>query len=154
MPKASPQLQYYYRNKAKCNQSGTGRLRRYKVSDDPEEREKYRRKIKRAVESTKAWRKNNPEAHKIQSKRNHLKQRFGITLEDYEAKLKSQDNRCALCGDDLDEKNKPDSPHLDHCHKTNKIRGIVHQHCNHLLGCARDDKAILKKAIIYLELYN
>lgn len=43
--------------------------------------------------------------------------------------LKRQGFRCALCGDVID-----DDAVLDHCHKTGKIRKVLHRGCNAMLG--------------------
>ncbi len=42
----------------------------------------------------------------------------------------------------------------DHDHITNKKRGLLCTHCNHLLGSSFDDINILKKAIEYLQKYS
>ena len=39
---------------------------------------------------------------------------------------------------------------VDHCHKTNKIRGMLCNHCNRGLGHFRDDPELLEFARIYL----
>jgi hypothetical protein len=59
-----------------------------------------------------------------------LKRRHGITLEQYEAMLLSQNGLCAICG------HPPDVGvnkrlHVDHDHATGKIRGLLCMHCNH-----------------------
>lgn len=40
---------------------------------------------------------------------------------------------------------------VDHCHSTDKVRGLICHHCNILLGAARDNIATLIRAIQYLE---
>lgn len=44
--------------------------------------------------------------------------------------LSEQAYRCALCGHSLD----PSEAALDHCHKTGRVRGVLHSSCNILLG--------------------
>ena len=39
---------------------------------------------------------------------------------------------------------------IDHCHDSGVVRGVLCYRCNHLLGCATDDPAILQNAIEYL----
>lgn len=39
---------------------------------------------------------------------------------------------------------------VDHCHKTNKIRGLLCNHCNRGLGHFKDDPELLEFAKIYL----
>ena len=60
--------------------------------------------------------------------------------------LLAQDNRCAACNDALIGRS-----HLDHCHTTGKIRGILCSGCNIALGHARDDVSRLRLLIAYLE---
>ena len=76
-----------------------------------------------------------------------LKHAYGITLEEYDTFVIKQNNKCAICRDDPDE-GKPLS--VDHCHATNKIRGLLCQKCNKGLGHFRDDVAILQQSIDYL----
>jgi hypothetical protein len=75
--------------------------------------------------------------------------RFGLTPKDYENLLKVQDYKCAICESPLTfVKN---SAVVDHCHGTNKIRGILCRSCNTGLGSFKDEKSFLAKAIYYLE---
>lgn len=97
----------------------------------------------------KKWRAEHPDRVKLMDKRKHLKKRYGITIKDLEEMLILQNNKCALCQEDLDNK-----PTIDHNHKTGKIRGLIHKTCNFLLGNAKDDIKILRKAIKYLQLEN
>ena len=86
------------------------------------------------------------------NRRRHLgirrKYRFGITVEHWEGLFETQGRKCAIC--------MADNPggkswwHTDHCHKTNKVRGILCAHCNRLLGGARDNIKILESAMNYL----
>lgn len=63
----------------------------------------------------------------------------------------SQLGCCAICSSSLTSPvyNKGDQ-HIDHCHASGKVRGLLCSNCNTLLGVARDDPAILKEAIAYL----
>lgn len=78
-----------------------------------------------------------PGAKKV--KRNsHLKRNYGITLEQYNDILKDQDYVCAICGT-----NKPGDWgvfHVDHCHKTDKVRGLLCGVCNRRLGWYEKNK--------------
>ena len=81
-----------------------------------------------------------------------LKRRYGITYDDYERILSEQNFGCAICGE-KHSNNKRTSGKLfvDHCHKTNIVRGLLCSRCNHALGQFDDDPIKLKCAILYLE---
>ena len=82
-------------------------------------------------------------------KRNwRLKTKYGITREEYDSMLQSQNNSCAIC-----KSNSPGSPagwHIDHCHTTGKVRGILCACCNVMLGLAKDNEYTLFEAMAYL----
>lgn len=77
-----------------------------------------------------------------------LKKTFGITLIEYENIIEFNKNKCPICNTNVDELSK--SPHVDHCHSSNKIRGILCTNCNTGLGLFKDNKEALAKAIKYL----
>jgi hypothetical protein len=72
--------------------------------------------------------------------------RYGITLDDYELRLKQQKGLCAVCF----EPPKRRRLGVDHDHITGKIRGLVHNQCNVLLGMAADNPELLERAARYL----
>lgn len=78
-----------------------------------------------------------------------LKCRYGITIDDYYALLIKQGNACAVCRDPFPSDAKR-RPVVDHCHKTNSVRGILCDLCNVMLGSARDSTSILESAVRYL----
>jgi hypothetical protein len=73
-----------------------------------------------------------------------LQQRYGITLEDYRALLERQQGKCAICGV-TEERLK-----VDHNHRTGKVRGLLCHLCNAMIGCAREEIAILASAAAHL----
>lgn len=76
----------------------------------------------------------------------NLKKNFGLTIEDYQSMLDSQGGVCKICG------KKTDKPlFVDHCHHTNKIRGLLCTHCNTGIGMFFDNPELLRAAIEYLE---
>jgi hypothetical protein len=76
---------------------------------------------------------------------NHLKQNFGLTVQDFNRLSKLQNGCCAICGEQPKRK-----LHVDHCHTTGKIRGLLCQRCNMGLGNFCDSPELLVKAIAYL----
>lgn len=85
-------------------------------------------------------------SEKIRKRQSKLKCKYGISFEDYDRIFKEQGGRCAICGI---------IPFIrklavDHCHTTNKVRGLLCFNCNNGLGAMRDDQEILNAAIMYL----
>lgn len=54
--------------------------------------------------------------------------------------------KCAICRDNIT----GSGIHIDHCHDTDVVRGLLCQRCNTGLGLFRDDTLILKWAMDYL----
>lgn len=73
----------------------------------------------------------------------HLKHSYGITIEQYDAMLVKQNDLCSIC-------KKPGILVVDHNHKTNKFRGLLHRNCNSALGLLQDDPMIVLEAASYL----
>ncbi len=83
-----------------------------------------------------------------------LKKNFNITLEQYNEILAKQNFVCAIC----EEKEKTvhhvtgrlKSLAVDHDHVTGKIRGLLCQRCNRVLGKVRDNTDLLDKMKEYI----
>lgn len=88
------------------------------------------------------------EKGKEQTRRQNLKASFGITPQKYNEILKQQEGSCAICGG-INKNGKRLA--VDHCHKTGKIRGLLCNKCNSVLGWAGDKIAVLAGAIKYLD---
>ena len=93
------------------------------------------------------WRKNNPlkKPDPAQRKNTLLKSKFGITLADYNAMLEEQKGVCAICGE-VGAK----SLHVDHCHTTGRIRGLLCFRCNNAIGQFKESETILLNAVAYI----
>lgn len=82
-----------------------------------------------------------------------LMENYGITLEQYELMLELQGGKCEICGSD-DPSHNSGRFVVDHCHQTNKVRGLLCGECNFMIGKAADDVGRLKSAIAYIERYG
>jgi len=75
------------------------------------------------------------------------KKAFGISRNDVLILLEAQDYKCIGClrrfGDSLRE-------HVDHCHSTGKIRGLLCRDCNVGIGTLGDDPARLIRLSKYI----
>jgi hypothetical protein len=83
-----------------------------------------------------------------------LRSRYGIeSLEEREALLTAQDNKCAICGTDTCTWGKgfENKWHIDHKHDgTANHRGILCSRCNLVIGKVNDDPDLLEKMAKYL----
>jgi hypothetical protein len=77
--------------------------------------------------------------------------KYGLSKEQYENLYILQDNKCVICGLEFSTDVKATMAHVDHNHLTKKVRGLLCNRCNCLLGFATENIDILNKAIIYLE---
>src|SRR5262249_9765158 len=72
----------------------------------------------------------------------HLRRRYGITVADVDAMIADQGGTCAVC------LGPPE--HVDHDHKTKRVRGVLCFNCNQALGNVRDAPEVLQGLIDYL----
>ena len=97
----------------------------------------------------KAWKKADD---KRKGKRHgyHLSRTYGMTEEDYERMLETQEYSCRICGTTT-----PNGKHgryvVDHCHTTGKVRGLLCDRCNQGIGKLYDNPDIVYKAYEYLK---
>ena len=81
------------------------------------------------------------------------KSTYGITQEQYEAKLAEQDGKCCLCGlvfvvGPLDRR-KSLVPHVDHDHVTGNLRGLLCDRCNRKVGhYEKSDVASIQRYLV------
>lgn len=84
-------------------------------------------------------------ANRDKAKDRYTRRKFDISLEDYRNRIKSQNNRCAICGEEMRR------PHLDHDHETSKIREFLCNYCNTAIGAAKENLSVLARMIEYLK---
>ena len=106
------------------------------------------------------YKRRNPEARKrysISRRKATIRQKYGLSEEDYFRILKEQGGHCAICprtdGRRKQRKQTPTKFHfaVDHDHDTGVTRGLLCDTCNRALGMFLDDPALLRSAISYLE---
>ena len=78
---------------------------------------------------------------------NHIKQRYGITSDEYLEMLEQQNGVCKICHEPSQRKRLS----VDHCHDTGKVRGLLCERCNSVLGRVKDSVLILENAANYLK---
>jgi len=98
------------------------------------------------------WRKNNPDKIKRMRRKTSLKNKYNITIDNYNSMFITQEGRCNICNIHQSKLNKILC--VDHCHKTGKVRGLLCEGCNFAIGIFKDDINILSNAIEYLKEHN
>ena len=82
----------------------------------------------------------------------NLKSKYNLEVEEYNALLDKSQGRCQCCNKTLE----PDSPSpnnrpvIDHCHTTGRVRGILCNHCNRLVGYLGEDSAYALQLVEYI----
>ena len=106
-----------------------------------------KRTNKDCKECHKAKAKNRWQAKSVLDKRLTVAHRYGLTAEQYIALADQHGGKCGICGEI------PKTArglHIDHCHATGKVRGLLCHSCNVGIGALRDDPKLLSKALEYL----
>lgn len=89
-----------------------------------------------------------------QQRERNLQRKYGISAADYDRILAEQGGGCAFCGV------KPEALtagryrtylHVDHCHETGRIRGLLCPEHNLMLGRFGDSPEMFRKVLDYLE---
>jgi len=100
----------------------------------------------RTSKNNKKWRGKNKEHIRL----NNVRYKYGLAPGQYAALVESRGN-CAICSAaftaDL-------TPHVDHCHSTKKVRGVLCAACNRGLGQFRDNEGFLRNAAAYLAMHD
>lgn len=117
----------------------------------------YYRKHKKEINTkSNKWYRHTVKHNPNQILNSSLKTKFGITLEGYNSLLQQQHNQCAICG--LSAKNSlrlyRQRLSVDHCHKSNIVRGLLCRMCNVGLGAFKDNIDLFRGVINYLERYK
>jgi hypothetical protein len=103
----------------------------------------------RQREYTRRWQRNNAERTKATRVRRELRKRYGLTPEDYERMRTEQNGACPICMRPFEDR--PRAVHVDHCHTTGRVRGLLCESCNLGIGKFRDCPDSLRRAAEYIE---
>lgn len=80
------------------------------------------------------------------TRRAWMKYRYGIVPEEYDAILQSQGGVCAICK----RVNSLGRLHIDHCHTTGRVRGLLCHNCNKAIGHLKESIDNALSLIAYL----
>lgn len=127
------QAAYYRNNSDRLKEYG----KRYR-SENAERLAEYRRE-----------RQQRPEYRRANFDR-HLRRTYGITADDYDEMLAGQGGGCAICESPTSGDPRRPRLHVDHCHDTGKVRGLLCSDCNRALGQFKDCPDRLVAAADYI----
>jgi hypothetical protein len=121
-----------------------------KVKHESEKKypEKYKAKLRIKMAKKRKKIQETPELlekAKANRRRWKLKREYGITVEKYEELVLDLNGKCQICGDPAHRLV------IDHCHNSNKVRGLLCDQCNTSLGGFKDNIEIMRKAIEYIK---
>lgn len=109
---------------------------------DPETRAK-------SIASIRAWWQSlSPSERKRRNQRKKLLKRYGLTIEQWEAMRDSQNGLCAICEQPP---SKERDFHVDHCHQTGRVRGLLCVRCNTSLAWFERVQGRVGRVMKYLE---
>ncbi len=132
--------------------------RAWRAKNRDRDREKNRLRSQRHYHSEymRRWRKKNRDKIAASDRRRLLK-KYGLTSADYERMVIAQQNNCAICRRSATELKPRNSKtkylrlDVDHCHSTGKVRSLLCNNCNAILGHAKDSIQVLLAAVEYLK---
>ena len=100
------------------------------LDDNPEKRKGYVRKYNNK-NTTKKRVKEYYENNKEELRGKNLKRMYGIDVDEYNTLLENQNNVCAICKKECESGKRLA---VDHCHESNKVRGLLCTKCNTAIG--------------------
>lgn len=150
-----------YREKALANRrawkgKSPKRTPEQEIERNARRREQYATDVafrEESKKSAKEWAANNVEKRFAQNLR-----RYGISPADYQKMYDEQKGLCAVCDRWLPSsdgrvgsfRGRNDRLHVDHCHTTGRVRGLLCHRCNVGIGQLDDDPARMERAALYL----
>lgn len=102
-----------------------------------------KRNRNRLNKKAREWAARNPDRIRA-TRRKYL---YGVDAETVAARLAAQDGMCKICVE-------APATDLDHDHRTGKARALLCGNCNRALGLFGDDRARLRRAADYLDLWD
>jgi len=118
--------EYYWANRESILANAKKRRESEKLLS-PEERAI---RTKKKTSYTKRYREQNPAIYLDR----HLKNKYGLTKEWYARQINKQGGTCAICKTDKPGVKRWKWFAVDHCHKTGKVRGLLCNACNLMIG--------------------
>jgi Recombination endonuclease VII len=122
-----------------------GRCKEWKASTEFSPRNAWCKKCRRQY--------NNSRHDSTKRRAENLKRHYQLSLEEYNSLLEKQGGVCACCKLSETRMNKRIKGllHVDHCHKTGKVRGLLCTNCNTALGLLKEDPERVQALLLYVQ---
>jgi len=150
---------YYAKHREKCKAASRQRYAKNAEKLRAAARLSRANNLEVRREQARQWAKANPEKLNAQRRkwtasnpdkiRRRNLSRYGITPEAWDELFDTQGRRCKICRSDTPTTKR--GWHVDHCHNSDVVRGILCQKCNQGLGNFRDNAEFLVSAAAYLK---
>jgi len=111
------------------------------------EKKSRQKNIEHYREFRRQYHQKNKARRNLNIKKCNLKRKYNLTPEEVDAMLSGQSFSCLICHGDL----RILKRHIDHNHKTGKVRGILCSNCNKGIGMLGENTETLSRAISYLQ---
>lgn len=102
----------------------------------------------------KEYKERNPELVRKTRNASYLLCKYGLTIEQYNAMLLAQNNKCAICNSESTDNSQHKTMLVDHNHTTGKVRALICHPCNATIGYSKEDTERLIKCAEYLKVHN
>jgi hypothetical protein len=80
----------------------------------------------------------------VRARGDHLKRQYGLTEAERDELIAAQGGVCCICL-------AAPPAHVDHCHETGRVRGVLCFSCNAALGQFKDQPDAIRRAAAYVE---
>ncbi|WP_306820111.1 endonuclease VII domain-containing protein [Streptomyces sp. DSM 40750] len=80
----------------------------------------------------------------IDNRAGHLMRKYGLTPAELDELIAEQQGICCICL-------AAPAEHVDHCHNTGRVRGVLCFSCNAALGQFKDRPDVIRRAATYVE---
>jgi len=97
----------------------------------------------------KKYAKENLDLIRQKERRNNLKYKFGLTVQQYDKMFQDQGGECKICS--IAQSQLKKKLCVDHNHDTGRIRGLLCDSCNRAMGLLKESIPVIEKIIDYLK---
>lgn len=132
-----------------CKSCHAARQKASEANREPDKIKRNALKNERRIKRENSWSAERKGKERRQRHEAWLRRAYGINLVKYDDLLKSQGGKCCICLSELPSGR--GTFHVDHDHRTGRVRGLLCQLCNTGIGKLKEDVSIMERAIKYLK---